>query len=179
MTLKLRWPTLVETGCGIALLLVALAVLFPALCPVRDHPHVTGCALNVRLLAYGLLQYGADYDERLPNALQWPAVLAPYVRDQERTLHCPNDARWVEARATLGPRSYDMLQKFSYRPLASTEPVPYTIAFYEIGDAGLAYRHNGGMNIGFMDGHAKWCSTSQVPPHVLLKGALKPRPPAP
>lgn len=180
MTIKLRWPTLAETGCGIVLLLVAVAILYPIMYPYRDgHPRQHSCLVNVRLLAHGLLQYAVDYDERLPNALEWPTVLAPYVRDQGRTLHCPDNARWVEAKATLGPRSYDMLQKFSYRSLASMEPVASTIAFYEIGDAGVAYRHNGGMNLGFMDGHAKWCSTSQVPPHVLLTGALKPRPPAP
>jgi prepilin-type processing-associated H-X9-DG protein len=174
MTPKLRWPTLMETGCGLAILLVAFVVLFPVF--VRDdHRHGPSCMSNMRQLGLGLLMYAQDYDERLPNSLEWPAVLLPYVRG-ESLFHCPQDSRWVgddKKRDLWGQRSYDMLQRRSFQRLPEEKRGPSLIAFYETGDMGIAYRHNEGIHLGFMDGHVKWYAREVAPPLVILKGQLE------
>jgi len=171
------WSILAKGGCVLVLLLATFAVFYPVLYKGwDDRTRVHGCLLNVRLLAQGLVQYAQDYDERLPNTLEWPRVLPPYVQGQT-TFHCSTDSVWVRQRENqkpFGPRSYDMLQRWSYqRWPGDGERSPRLLSFYEIGDEGVAYRHNGGMNIGFMDGHVKWVSRAKMPPHVILKGVVE------
>ena len=142
------------------LLAVMALVLFPMFARERGS-RVDTCSSHLRQLGLAMQQYAADYDGRLPNALTWPADLAPYYRD-DRLLHCPDDPR-------KGERSYDMLQRWGYRPLPDRN-ADRLIALYENGKYGAGYRHTDGMYVGFCDAHVKWYTREKMTPGVILNG---------
>jgi len=176
MRIKLRRPTWLEMACVVVLLAIGLAVFYPLLfLPGRpDRSTWSGCIQNEKQLALGLHLYAEENDRRLPNALEWPRAITPYVRS-ERLLHCPKDVRWMrqEEGMLAGPRSYDMLQRWSDQHLLrDADEAASAIVLYEIGDLGLVYRHNDGVNVGFMDGHVKWFTREAMLPQMILKGAV-------
>lgn len=176
MRIKLRRPTWLEIACVVVVVAIAVALFYPSPSPYgRPDPRTRpGCMQNAKQLALGLLMYAEDNGQCLPNALEWPRAITPYVQS-EHFLHCPQDVRWMrqEEGRLAGPRSYDMPQRRSEQHLLSDpHEAARAIVLYEIGDLGVAYRHTEGMHVGFMDAHVKWFSREQVPARVILKGTV-------
>jgi prepilin-type processing-associated H-X9-DG protein len=129
--------------------------------------------------------YVTDNDSRLPDARSWEPLLRPYYRNPSMVI-CPQDIRlpWYRRNAGLTTDtpldfvSYDMVPHWSLRKLPLGKQAAAALAFHETGKEGLAYRHFGGMNAAFLDGHVRWYSREALPPDVILTGSA-PSPPAP
>ncbi len=119
------------------------------------------------------------------NKLIWPAYLEPYVKNTQVFI-CPSAAdesvygkRWNQrGRLSIGlnrdmeDRSTDIARKLSEHPypaatilLADSTPNDLNSGGrgYQVmadrqpnSQSGIGMRHNGGTNVGFLDGHAKW-----------------------
>ena len=117
--------------------------------------------------------YAQDYDELLPafsfGNIRWDALLQPYVMN-EQIFKCPS-----EPSAALGyGYNYYFLGHVSApsvapKPLAKILKPAETMWGMDAGDTAFrgrvfqgsttyppAKRHNGGSNVGMIDGHAKW-----------------------
>jgi prepilin-type processing-associated H-X9-DG protein len=107
----------------------------------------TACLSNMKQVALGTLMYGADNDDRMPDASKWRASIMPYVQNPE-TFRCPDDK---SGSAT----SYRMNPLMSKLEQTRVEDPAKTVMIYE-GDAnGFIARHDGKGTVGFVDGSAK------------------------
>jgi prepilin-type processing-associated H-X9-DG protein len=114
------------------------------------------CQSNLKQLALGVMQYMQDYDELHPPANEWCDVVMPYVKS-ERLFHCP----------ALGKKQYGyaMNWKLSRKSMGEVDYPSQMVLVYESetlrrnhrGEGqDLAYRHDGGANYAYDDGHVKW-----------------------
>ncbi len=181
-----RGFTLIELLVVIAIIAILAAILFPVFARAREKARQTSCLSNIKEISLALLMYSQDYDERYPQCgwagtetVTWPdgtvatgrntwfLRIYPYVKNVQ-VFNCPSasvdwlgqntsaiqtgmnasmsnvklatityPAQTLLAADTMGPASYVFLS--SYRT-----------------DRWIAPRHNGGANLGFTDGHAKW-----------------------
>jgi len=117
----------------------------------------------------------------------WPEKVVPYIKNYQ-IMKCPSHSDTVPSGyANTYICSYGANQNISVAAMGSFQAPSVTIMMYEDqstwryntcanyswafnGKVGtVAYRHNEGSNIVFVDGHAKWYNTSASP---LLAGAL-------
>ena len=126
------------------------------------------CQVNLKQAMLGVLQYSQDYGEHYPTARKWIDDVFPYVKSQE-VFRCP-------ALPDGSNYGYAFNQNLSAISLAQLNNVAQTVAIYETEDltrnafgAGeeRAYRHMGGSNIAFADGHIKWFAQNQEPPEEV------------
>jgi len=95
--------TLIELLVVVAIIALLAAILFPVFGRVREKARQTGCASNLKQLAFGFLQYEQDNDENAPcpSVVQsttvnlttgqgWAGTIYPYVRSQG-VYTCPSD----------------------------------------------------------------------------------------
>ncbi|MEI6503393.1 MAG: hypothetical protein WCP21_20460 [Armatimonadota bacterium] len=150
-----------EWGC-LLLLLIVLAVMFFPLFDRRGEPRRPSCLSNEKQLTLGLLMYATDYDERLPRRLTWAQDIDAYVKNSA-LLVCPADKRENVV-------SYGVPGCWGGQRLLAPQRLASAIILYEVGPKGPEYRHESGMNIGYMDGHAKWCKEDSLPPGMILLG---------
>ena len=131
----------------------------PTVQRARENARRSSCQSNLKQQALGIIQYAQDYDEKLPPARRWVDVVYPYVKSQQ-VFQCPS------LRATV-PNGYGYAfnQYLSQKPQDSFDPYASTVMVYETSNparnwfgpgTGRAYRHLGGSNISFADGHVKW-----------------------
>ena len=129
------------------------------------------CQVNLKVAMLGVLQYSQDYGEHYPTARKWIDEVFPYVKSQE-VFRCP-------ALPEGSNYGYAFNQNLSAISLARMDNVAQTVAISETEDltrnafgAGeeRAYRHLGGSNIAFADGHIKWfAQNSEKPEEVKFK----------
>ena len=132
---------------------------------VREGARRSSCQSNLKQMALGMLQYAQDYDgEKLPDATKWIDKLMPYVKSEE-LFTCPS----VTEPEGNG---YAFNLNLSLQSLAAMGNVSQTVAIYETtilernsfgaGDD-PAFRHEGGANYAFVDGHVKWFPKTEIP----------------
>jgi prepilin-type processing-associated H-X9-DG protein len=119
---------------------------------------VADCLSNLKQLGLAILQYAQDHDEVLPHADKWCDEIMPYMHN-EQNLKCPERPDLECAYAFNAALSGVALGKID-RPAE-------TIILFE-SDQGKRNgsgaptalpkpgRHNGGNNVSYVDGHAKW-----------------------
>ena len=124
----------------------------------------SSCQSNLKQAMLGILQYSQDYNEKFPIARKWIDELMPYVKS-EQIFRCPA----LPAGSNYG---YAYNQNLNGLGQSKMDSVAQTVAIYETEDltrnafgAGeeRAYRHGGGSNIAFADGHIKWYPQGQEP----------------
>jgi|LSQX01.1.fsa_nt_gb prepilin-type N-terminal cleavage/methylation domain-containing protein/prepilin-type processing-associated H-X9-DG protein len=169
-----RGFTLIELLVVIAIIAILAAILFPVFARAREKARQSSCLSNVKQLALAGKMYAQDYDERwhqyrhgsaTPLNLFWPQMLDAYImNDQIR--RCPSRP---ETANGYGTNYIHMMA----RPLAKVKYPAETLVYAdnqhtlcycpcsrpagEIGyTPGIRTLHNGGINIAFADGHAKW-----------------------
>jgi len=113
---------------------------------MKDSP---SCSSNVKQICLGLSMYNQDWDDRFPPHQDWPDALYPYMKNR-RLYVCPQ-ARNI-------PVGYAYRQSFDLRPIKSVGPPEKTIVFWDRQRQTElpAFRHNEGLWVGYVDGHAKW-----------------------
>jgi len=128
---------------------------------LRDDQEVaTDCLSNLKQLGLGILMYAQDHDETLPHADKWCDELMPYLKNEE-ILRCPQ-APELEC-------GYAFNVALSGLSLGMIEAPAETIILFDSdqgkrnGSAAVTAipkvgRHNGGNNVGYVDGHCKWLS---------------------
>ncbi|HCU36854.1 MAG TPA: hypothetical protein DGT21_15825 [Armatimonadetes bacterium] len=132
------------------------AILFPVFARAREKARQEQCLNNERQLATAMQMYVEDNDGYAPPANAWSDALLPYTGNAE-TFACPADA-------ASGPCGY------AYNVALDAVEMPDDAKRAELavlwdgnggwnaaGDAtSIEFRHNGGANAAFADGHVKW-----------------------
>ena len=136
----------------------------PAAAPGGEDRAV--CLARLKELAGGMLLYAADYDTTLPDATSWPLAVKPYVKDEQSFL-CPADDRADKQDPGGRPTSFTMYEPMGGSIMRSFSQANNTWLLFDgtlvtaqEGDLG-AFRHDGGLNLAYADGHAQWVSEAE------------------
>jgi len=170
-----RGFTLIELLVVIAIIAILASILFPVFARAREKARQSTCLSNTRQLVTALDMYAQDYDETYPwgytpfqDSPCWDDVLVPYLKNTQ-ILRCPSQRKEC-------PRSYGMSYAVHAKSMGSLDDPSQCVAIAENVGYQLKYwgvfplsadpstcangyieaRHNGGLNMGFADGHAKW-----------------------
>ena len=130
----------------------------------RENTRRSSCQVNLKQAMLGILQYAQDYDETYPTARKWMDDVMPYVKS-EQIFRCPS----LPDGSNYG---YALNQNLAGLSMAKMNNPAQTAAIYETDDLvrsafgtgeERAYRHLGGSNIAFADGHIKWFAKGNEP----------------
>jgi len=181
--------TLIELLVVIAIIAILAAILFPVFARAREKARQSSCLSNVKQISLGLEMYNQDYDGRWPcyhsDYMGWAELIIPYVKNQQ-VFQCPSHDSRVSAPLSYaandssyksygnGPWSYGVY--VGHR--AKVEVPAETALILEVHTDSWSVSsnfpnsrwpshdmytgHNGGSNIGFVDGHAKWMKPEQT-----------------
>lgn len=150
-----------------------IARLTGAFTEAQSNARRVSCQSNLKQIALGLMMYTQDYDEKLPPAKGWIDLLKPYMKT-DYVFKCPE---------VTDPKGYGYAynSKLSQKSIAILDNVAYTTAIYETSvlkrnaygmGENLAFRHEGGANYAFADGHVKWYEKSSTTPSFNLKPSI-------
>lgn len=139
---------LAELLVAAAMVAIVAMIFFPTFSRPREKARVASCLSNVKQLTIATLQYAKDYDGILPPAPDWAIAIDPYLRNSQISI-CPTFQ-------TDPLPHYAMPAGLSGANLNELPDPAGTVLIYEVQQGQPAYRHNGGMNVGYADGHAKW-----------------------
>lgn len=171
--------TLTALLAVIAIIATLAAILLPVVAKAREKARQTSCLSNELQLATGLMQYAQDHDDMLPaevvagvpgqdGGIVWQ--IDPYVRNQQVWV-CPSWRQeiWVTCPGGRTVSTYNI--HGDARSISITRvSEPAAKVFYKEGEQYCGYfwahchqwdctsptdLHNGGLNCGFFDGHAK------------------------
>jgi len=177
--------TLIELLVVIAIIAILAAILFPVFARAREKAKQASCLANVKQITLAMLMYAEDYDGTTPPCPgDWYNLVVPYVNNKQ-LFTCPSfSASVVTGQRFSQPVNYVYscrvsswkLDGFSYPANtgfitegtgvgwgdASTIQIP--LQDWVAMEGGCPpelngvpwYYHNGGLNVGFVDGHAKW-----------------------
>ena len=130
----------------------------------RETSRGASCQSNLKQIAFAMAQYAQDYDHKYPLAKSWVNVLKPYFQN-EQVFKCPS----VTSAQGYG---YAFNSKLSTKSMAIVFSPAETVSIYEtsvlkrnaygLGE-NRAFRHQGGANYAFADGHVKWFASSTKP----------------
>lgn len=141
----------------------ALKLLQPMIQRAREKALQTSCMSNLKQLCLSTIMYAQDHDELLPPKT-WAQDTFPY---------CKNRAIYVCPSRTQLPVGYAMNRMVLGMRLANVPRPAETVLLFEsnIGgenpvggadDVPEGGVHNGGINVGFVDGHVKWMTVAEA-----------------
>jgi prepilin-type processing-associated H-X9-DG protein len=139
----------------------------------------TICMRNMQQLAMALSMYAADWNDRLPQADRWVAVLGPSPKTSA-LLHCPNDPSHAAC-------SYGMNPQLGGKELASILNPKDVVLLYETAHPGASPhgdpsdvasppRHNGSNNYAFADGTVRLLKQPPTFTPVIANSTPKSKP---
>jgi len=153
---------------SIVIVLVVLAVVFPVFAQ-HGGSKKSLCLSHIKQMSVGLLIYSGDNDDRLPQASRWMEAI-----NASNPIGTPKDREKIFREPEMpGFQGYG----YAFRKKASTmktdtveKPTEYILVFDSILNQRNAASeldsmpqpgcHNGGDNVGYVDGHAKWIHVS-------------------
>ncbi|RYX82982.1 DUF1559 domain-containing protein [bacterium] len=174
--------TLVEFIVVILIVMILAAILFPVLSRPdhRGQARRSVCQSNLKQIGLGFMQYVQDYEEKFP-AVQlsatngWADMLQPYVKSRVM-FQCPTAPNNAELSS-----DYFYNRRVGRVSVEKFESVALTILTGEGDDdattwaslsqlptawikdeSSPAWRHLGGANYGFADGHVKWLKPDKI-----------------
>ena len=136
--------------------------------PPSEERTRKACQSNLRQIALGIAMYVQDYDEKYPLAKPWSDVLQPYLKS-ERLFNCPSLPK-------IKRYGYAYNSKLSNKYISIFSNTAKTVSVYETSilkpnaygtGESLAFRHQGGANYAFADGHVKWFPKTEIPSFKL------------
>jgi len=158
-----RGFTVIELVVVILIIIVLAAILLPV---PGGLPHRSAgramCASNLLSIGAALAMYAVDHEDLCPPSPTWAVALRPRLRSSGQFV-CP--------KAPKLPLGYIYGAHVPLRPLHEFTHPEAVLAFWE-GDPGVrtfAFRHNGVLNVGYADGHARGL-TSEKLYGALLEG---------
>jgi prepilin-type N-terminal cleavage/methylation domain-containing protein/prepilin-type processing-associated H-X9-DG protein len=182
-----RGFTLIELLVVIAIIAILAAILFPVFAKAREKARQTSCLSNQKEIALAVLMYVQDYDERMPISFfgwtsppgppyTWREIVQPYVKNVQ-IFQCPSDSnQWnlpINASYGINTNFFNFLDVAPFwtwtASLAQIVKPAETVMTTDNSNGDwpttpwlVNYRHNGGANVSFMDGHAKWLSPNAL-----------------
>ena len=170
-----RGFTLIELLVVIAIIAILAAILFPVFAKAREKARQTACLSNCKQLALAVIQYSADYDEKLVGyCTQSPAnvwhpvweMLNPYIKN-DQVWTCPSGTYWhgtpystYNDESSYMWNAGDGNNRLAGASLGTIpEPARTPVAWDRWGYSTSAI-HNEGVNLVAVDGHGKWYRTS-------------------
>ncbi len=144
---------------GFMVLMVLPAMLFPVFAQARAKARQTQCLSNLKQIAVATMMYVSDWDGHYPPTRNWCDTLNPYIMNTE-IYRCPS------LPTERGGYAYNTHMS-GIREYQIVAPAQTVIQFDSTGGWNLAggpeladLRHNNGLNMGFADGHVKWCPSA-------------------
>lgn len=128
-----RGFTLIELLVVISIIALLAAILFPVFSRARENARRSNCQSNLKQIGLGMLQYTADYDERVPahsNIMMgyptpdgtvgwheglWFMVTHPYVKNTQ-LFNCPSEIVSAGAPAYRGQFMRGIPYGYNHRP---------------------------------------------------------------
>jgi len=127
-------------------LLVAGAGLYVFERSRNSQAEVT-CQSSMGMLADAIFKYAKDHDHHLPSARNWWSDIYPK--------YCHEDDPCPKAQRSSGV-AYAMSAELSGVDVRTIEHPDRVILLYEACNGVPEYRHRGGMNVAYADGHRAW-----------------------
>ncbi|HEY3398794.1 MAG TPA: DUF1559 domain-containing protein [Armatimonadota bacterium] len=130
----------------------------------REKAVQASCLSNLKQLQLGMLMYASDNADHFPASQKgndgWRGAIYPYVKN-EQIYQCPADSSRPSGKAL--PGSYTMYGSRSGVKTSSLEKPNEAYTLFDgtalAGDESVAaFRHAGGLNLSYADGHVKWLS---------------------
>lgn len=167
--------TMIELLVVVAIIAVIAAILFPVFAQSREKARASTCVSNYHQIGAAVQMYASDFDgDTPPDGGSFSGLISdckPYMKNTNVFI-CPDDYdREKEGRAG----TYRMASLYQGKPLncgwadpystttppAAAQTATTTLLFEAEKDINQSqivptYRHNGGTQILFFDGHAKW-----------------------
>lgn len=164
--------TLIELLVVVAIIAILAAILFPVFGQAREKARQTDCLSNYRQIGQAIQMYASDYDSKTPpDGGSFSGIIVdcqPYTKNAAIFV-CPDDfdrAKEKRAGSYRMPSRYQGLDincgwSDPYAPASTSKPVTTTLLYEAEQDFSQApilptYRHHGGTQILYFDGHAKW-----------------------
>jgi len=147
-----RQTLIIEGGNALHLLVLPFGapvalVAFPVFRSAHEKARTASCQSNLKQIGLAALMFEQD-NGRLPDQQQFEKELDPYIRNRQ-VFRCSS--------ATHAGSHYRMNRQVSGKRMASISSPADTILAFECDRQGKPeYRHNGGINLLFVDGHVKW-----------------------
>lgn len=133
----------------------------------RENARRASCQSNLKQQMLGVLQYTQDNDEKFPSARNWTDATFPYLKS-DYVYRCPEFPE-VKGKIAYG---YAFNQYVSLKKQDEIADLTHVVAIYETSNPARnwfgpgtrrAYRHLGGSNIAFADGHVQWFAKGNEP----------------
>ena len=172
-----RGFTLIELLVVIAIIAILAAILFPVFARAREKARQISCLSNLKQMGLAFFMYTSDYDETFPMVPMWKTNLQPYIRNTQINF-CPSRKHlpWYYGQGYNIGLSDPYVAGVPGRSEAEIVSPSHKILVAEwdrcnagppVGPPGLfsggatcywsvTRIHNGGSNVLFCDGHAKW-----------------------
>ena len=126
---------------------IMAAILFPVFAKAREKARQAACLSNIKQLSLACLQYASANNDTLPSEATWQQDIQPYL---------PPSFTWDCPSSHQGQQSYEFNAALSGQSLATIQNPGNTVMISEpLGPSGRG-PHNGGSNVAFADGHARW-----------------------
>jgi prepilin-type processing-associated H-X9-DG protein len=119
----------------------------------REDARTASCQANMKGIALGLLRFASDHQQRFALTARWFQTAYPRSAygKSEAIFRCPAD----ENSSVPAHYSYAFNPFLEGVALSKIADLASTVMIYEGKNRQLDFRHRGGANVGFADGHIK------------------------